>query len=203
MNATSTLMLTIFILGSFCIVDACGGSCVYQRYPAGHQCSSPNGRFIVENENRTGEPRHVLMLKDNENNTHYEIYSYDREASVVWAPDSKKILINNYAGSDHTMNLIFYIDEKKLQIDLKYLLMQHLTEKEKQTVENNDHVYLSGLEWIDNNNLRVIVWGHGSFNPEGFCKCYILKISGGIRQCEDSFVKKKIDSEEYCEKIKN
>lgn len=202
MNANRVLVLVSLACALFCSTVANGRSCIFQLYPDGQPCTSPNGRYTIENLNRTEEPHHILMLKDNGNNTVRKLYSYDREASIVWSPDSQKLLLNDYAGSDYTLNYILYVNEQRPVVDLKQALVQNMAKKERRSATNNDHFYVSGLEWIEDSKVKLIAWGHGSQNPNGFCRCYIYVMTGGVTRCKNFHLKKAADAEDHCEQLK-
>lgn len=199
------IIVTIFLFTtiSFSNIEAKSDICI--RSSEAESCTSPNGRFSIkfdENMNPSAAQRYVLILHDKRTNTRRILYYYDRWVSAIWSPDSQKILINNYAGSDYTLNLILYIKREILPINLQHELIRYMTTKEQQNVKNNDHVYFSALKWMDDKNIKLIIWGHGAQNPDGFCKCYIYKIAVGIGQCEESFKNNNVDLESYCEQLK-
>jgi hypothetical protein len=206
MNVKNKIILvTIFLFTIISISNVEAKSSICVKSSDAKICTSPNGRFSIifgENLNHSTTQKYVLILKDNMTNIRRILYYYDRWISAIWSPDSQKILINNYAGSDYTLNIILYINRKIPPINLQNELIRYMTAKEQQIVKNNDHIYFSALEWIDNKNIKLIVWGHGAQNPDGFCKCYIYKMSVGIRQCEESFKKDNVDLESYCEQLK-
>jgi hypothetical protein len=33
-----------------------------------------------------------------------QLYVYDRSVSIVWSPDGRRLILNDFAGSDYTNN---------------------------------------------------------------------------------------------------
>jgi hypothetical protein len=62
-----------------------------------------NGRALVLRSVKSGERR--------------TLYTYERDASVLWSPDSRRIVINDYAGTDYTNNLVVSIYRDAPPID--------------------------------------------------------------------------------------
>lgn len=202
MNVTKIIIHFCFCCALLCPKSAIAAAVVCERYPEGKQCTSPDGRFTIENINSLEEPHHLLNVKDNKTNTIRKLYSYEREASLVWSPDSTKLILNDYAGSDYTINLIFSITKQKPILDLRKSLIQKMPKFERKRAIFNDHVYVSGLEWIGNQQIMTIVWGHGDHNPKGFCECYIFSVNGNTSHCKTHKHKNCEDAEEVCERLK-
>jgi len=66
----------------------------------------------------------ALVLRNVKSGERRTLYTYDRDATVVWSSDSRWIAINDRAGSDYTNNVVVSIDRSTPPIDLKKLLLQ-------------------------------------------------------------------------------
>lgn len=174
--------------------------CVPNGRSAGPSVTSPDGRYEVSKvfcSSQTKEREMALVLRNVQSGESRTLYTYDRDASVIWSPDSRWIAINDYAGSDYTNNVVVSIDPSMPSIDLKQRLLES---KPKQRILESDHLYLSASEWKSHSEIQLVAWGHDSGRKIGFCRCFLVSLGGTIRQCHLSV--KGDDPEEYCENIK-
>lgn len=187
--------LVVFLVMSACCWAADG--CELSNRREGLVAVSPDGRYKVVNflcSRQIDDKRAALVLVNRKTGARRTLYFYTRGATVVWSPDSRRIAINDYAGSDYTNNLVYSIDQDGQPIDL-----QKQWDKWKEMPEA-DHFYMSVLQWTSRDDLKLIVWGHGGAPTRGFCRCFFLNLSDGkSRQCHLDTTG---DPEEYCEKIK-
>jgi hypothetical protein len=116
---------------------------------------------------------------------------------VLWSPNSRRVAINDYAGSDYTNNVVVSVDKDVPPIDLKKLLSQL---QPRLAILESDHLYLSAKKWKSDSEIELIAWGHDSARENGFCQCFLVSLKGSIQQCRLSFAGS--DPEEYCDKIK-
>jgi hypothetical protein len=126
---------------------------------------------------------------------HRTLYTYDRDATVNWSPDSLWIAINDYAGSDYTNNVVLSVDRSTPSIDLKERLLQS---KPKRSILGSDHLYLTASEWKSESEIELLAYGHDSERRISFCRCFLMSLKGSIQQCRLPEGK---DSEDYCVKI--
>jgi len=191
-----------FLVGLLLVVPAAGqtGDCVPNGRSAGPSVTSPDGRYQVLNvfcSSQTNERELVLVLRNVKSGESRTLYTYNRDATVVWSPDSRWIAINDYAGSDYTNNVVVSIDRSAPPIDLKKRLLQS---RPKQQILESDHLYLSASEWKSPSEIQLVAWGHDSGRKMAFCRCFLMSLGGSIRQCHLSIVGD--DPEGHCDKIK-
>src|SRR6266568_9468100 len=94
--------------------------CVPSGHLAGPSVLSPDGRYEVENvvcSKSTNE--RVFVLHNVNSGVRRTLYTYTRDATVLWSPDSHYVAINDYAGSDYTNNLVYSVDQTEPPIDLQ------------------------------------------------------------------------------------
>lgn len=178
-------------------------ACELSARREGSVAVSPDGRFKVVNllcSRQTDDKRAALVLVNRKNGAQRTLYFYTRGATVVWSPDSRRIAINDYAGSDYTNNLVYSIDHDGEPIDLQKQLDRTLARYKWKETPQADHFYMSVLRWTSRDNLKLIAWGHGGEPTRGFCRCFFLNLADGTgRQCHLDTTG---DPEGYCEKIK-
>jgi hypothetical protein len=86
-------------------------------------------------------------------------------------------------------------------MDVKRGLIHRLADLERRRITAEDHVYVCGYEWLDDETIGVLLYGHGQHDRNGFCGCYAVGLSGRIAACEGFTVPPQADPEEYCDKI--
>jgi hypothetical protein len=173
--------------------------CVPNGRSAGPSATSPDGRYEVLKvfcSNQANERELALVLRNVQSGESRTLYAYDRDATVVWSPDSRWIAINDYAGSDYTNNVVVSIDRDTPPIDLKQRLLQS---KPKQRILESDHLYLSASEWKSQSEIQLVAWGHDSGRKIAFCRCFLMSLGGSIRQCHLPVTGD--DPEGYCQNI--
>ena len=190
------------LVGLLLAIPAAGwaGDCVPGGRRAGPSVTSPDSRYEILTvfcSSQTNERELALVLRNVKSGERRTLYVYDRDATVVWSPNSRWVAINDYAGSDYTNNVVLSIDKSTPPIDLKKLLLQS---KPKLDILGSDHLYLSASEWKSEREIEVVAWGHDSERKIGFCRCFLISLEGLIRQCSLPVVGD--DPEGYCNKIK-
>lgn len=194
--------MTRLLVGLLLAMPAVGQTpdCVPSGRSAGPSVTSPDGRYEVLNvfcSSQTNERELALVLRNVKSGESRTLYTYERNATVLWSPDSRRIAINDYAGSDYTNNVVVSVDQSAPTIDLKKWLLQS---KPKQNILGSDHLYLSANEWKSESEIQLLAWGHDSGRKVGFCRCFLVTLGGSIQQCRLSVTGD--DSEEHCDKIK-
>ena len=199
-------MLQIIKLCMVCVVGVSASyaadDCVPGTHRTGPGIPSPNERYRILNVQcaRPSDDRAFVLLGPKKKSRRL-LYSYGRDASAVWSPDSSMIAVNDYAGSDYTENRVLSADGERPPIDLKAELKEHLPPDKLRELLGNDHVYLSVTKWLSRDDLQIMAWGHGEVSPGGFCRCYVLSLaSKDSRECPVPH--KAGDPEESCEKLK-
>lgn len=190
------------LVGLLLAVPAVGqtSDCVPTGRSAGPSVTSPDGRYEVLKvfcPSQSNERDMALVLRNVQSGESRTLYTYDRDASVIWSPDSRWIAINDYAGSDYTNNVVVSIDQGTPSIDLKQRLLQA---KPKQRILESDHLYLSASEWKSQSEIQLLAWGHDSGRKKAFCRCFVVSLGGSIRQQHVSVTGD--DPEGYCENLK-
>jgi hypothetical protein len=157
--------------------------------------TSPDGRYRVSNvfcSDQTHGRDLVLVLQNVKSGERRTLYTYNRDASVVWSPDSRWIAINDFAGSDYTNNLLVSVDRRAPSIDLQERLLHA---EPQQSVLKSDHLYVAAVEWKAEGELELLAYGHDSQRRISFCRCFLISLKGRVQQCRLPNAR---DSEDYC-----
>lgn len=141
--------LPLLIVFSLLVISSLAWSqdCVPGQRAFRQPVTSPDGYYRVANvfcSDQTKERALALVLRNLKSGEHRVLYTYDRDAAVLWSPDSRSIVINDFAGSDYTNNLLVSVDRRGPPIDLKERLLRS---EPKQGVLKSDHLYIAGIEW--------------------------------------------------------
>lgn len=142
---------------------------------------SPNGLYVVVNvDNVKMTPSHELLIRNMKSGSLTPLLAYPRWVSTLWSPSGSALIVNDHAGSDYANAYvyIFGISPKRVSVvrELKKTL------PDDTTLFQNDHVYVEGTQWIDDNTIKVKVYGHGPVNPNGFVRYFEYTLGGGIRE---------------------
>jgi len=149
-----------------------------KRFPGPKsELTSPNGRYVLRNEDHYENYKHFIFLKDKTAGKSREVYEYGRSATVVWSPDSQHFAINDYAGSDYTETTILSVDEGVPKIDVQ----EEVARKGDVTL-GGDHEYFGVAYWVDDRRVVIHHWGYGNGDPV-YCECYIYTLNGPVRKC--------------------
>ena len=158
--------------------------------------ASPDGRYVVSNVFCSNQEHELaLVLRNRKSGKARTLYRYDRDASVVWSPDSRWVAINDFAGSDFTNNLLVSIDPSISPISLKERLLRS---EPNQKALKSDHLYIAATEWQSPTEIELLVYGHDSERRTSFCRCFRMSLQGMVRQCRLPNGK---DSEDYCVRL--
>ncbi len=171
--------LLIFIL----VTSAIGGEELI-RFPGEiTEIISPSGKYVLYNvDNEKGEHNHILFLKENKKEKDIELYSYKRYVEILWSPIGNSLIINDHGGSDYTNSIIFILDGERKMIDIGKELKKKLGDNK--SIFGNHHVYIEGIKWIDENKLKVKIYGYGDIDPDGFALLYEYTIEDGFSLIE-------------------
>jgi hypothetical protein len=169
--------------------------CVPSKRAFRSSVTSPNDRYRVGNvfcSDQAHERQLALVLLNIKSGERRILYTYNRDATVLWSPDSRWIAINDFAGSDYTNNLLVSIGGRGPPINLKEQLLRS---EPKQSVLKSDHLYVAAIEWTSESEIKFIAYGHDSERRISFCRCFLMSLKGKVQQCRLPNTK---DSEDFC-----
>jgi hypothetical protein len=162
------------------------GSCVFlaccltfaedsQKTPVpqdGEQLTCSTGKYtlimnvwIDSEAGRMGD----FWIKDNKTGKQKKVLEFDRDASAKWSPKGDRFYINNFYGSTNATCILFSLDALTRPVDLEKQLRQ--MEKKKPGAApfvNYGHVYIAGVKWVSDDDLRVDATGIDNDNRRDF-----------------------------------
>ncbi len=141
---------------------------------SGADLLSPDGRYIIRNENRDSSPRaftgafHTLFLDETARKSRRKLCDYIRHVQVAWTADSSRILVNDYYTSNSSRALVFSVEQsaESTIIDKNWLITA-LPAPQAERLRNNKHVYIQA-SGMNGDRLLFNVRGYGEGDPAGF-----------------------------------
>ena len=126
---------------------------------------SPDGKWrIVNRDPDDSDHPHTLVLHETNGGGERTLYEYGRSVRVAWSPDSRRIAITDYVGSN--------VAECVVVDRVTFAKRDVMAEAQKSSariagVMRNFHSYFECPRWTSNRDLRIHVWGYGDHNPKG------------------------------------
>jgi len=146
-------------------------------FPGGESTApSPTGRLVIRNVDSDAEPHHTLYLKQ-ANGSEHRLLSYGRHVSVLWAPNERTVVVNDFAGSDYSVCRVYLVESGRA-VDVSQAIR---TRYGDDTVFENHHVYFEAVAWRGAETLKVKVWGYGDQHPNGFTRFFTYGLDGEVR----------------------
>jgi hypothetical protein len=89
------------------------------------------------------------------------LLGFDRSCDVLWAPDSRRLALTDWGGSDFAEIVIAEIGETPVlrELDLSDVRQKMAPE------EISGHCYYEALQWKDPDRLQIRVFGHADEAP--------------------------------------
>jgi len=147
--------------------------------------TSPDGRYLIANIDVERPDQvsylgdsHALYLFDLKTVSMRKIHRYGRGVTVVWAPDSSALFINERTGSDSSNVFVFLVTGSR-KIDVAQELKKKVPNR---SILENHHVYVEGVEWAGGQVLKVRVHGYGDRDPNGFELLYEYVVGNGLKR---------------------
>ncbi len=161
------------------------------RFPGERsQMESPDGRYVLINVDSENKEQilslggnHALFLQNSKTGKKEKIYSYDRYVEVLWSPNGRRMIINDYGGSDYAFPIIFSFDGNIESINVEDKVRRELADN--RSIIGNHHVFIIGTEWLGEDKVKIKIYGYGDVDPKGFTLWYEYQISDKFK-----FIKK-------------
>ncbi len=172
----------LILLGSSLVLWA--GECVPGGRPARAAVVSPDGRYRLLDllcSNPSEAQRGALVLAETKSGTRRTIYNYNRDAGALWSPDSRHIAVNDYAGSNVTLNVVLSVSGQAPPIDLNERVLDSIPGRR---IPRTDHLYMSVIGWRSNDEMELIAFGHISEldkPADGFCLGFSVTLEGKVQ----------------------
>jgi hypothetical protein len=132
-------------------------------FPGSHVSRSPDGRWELYSEPPVGDEGHKLQLKAKDGGSVRTLFLFPRHVDSQWAPNSRRIAVTDYMGSDESDCKI---------VDIKTAVTTSVLGALKSTqlapvLEGNHHSYLRCLGWRGPDVVEIEVQAYGDANPKG------------------------------------
>lgn len=170
--------------------------CVPSKHAFRKPVTSPDGRYRISNvfcSDQARERELALVLRNLKSGETRILYTYNRDASVVWSPDSRWIAIDDFAGSNITNNLLVSVDQSIPSINVNERLLRA---EPKQWILKADHLYVAVTEWESRSEIKLLAYGHDSEQRKSFCRCFRMSLEGKVETCHVP----NAEDEDYCVK---
>ncbi len=149
------------------------------NFPGAAEARDPTGRYAVvpAAEGSGGRALDLRVLKSGRDR---RLLSFDRAASVLWAPDGNALAITERRGSDASALRVFFPERPDATVDVgAELALAYPSMPER---ERNRHVYLEAVRWLDAKTLRFRLRGYGERDPQGFDILFDYPLGGRVRR---------------------
>jgi hypothetical protein len=169
MFSVRALLVLALLIAAAIIVSATS----FVVFPKANQLRSPDGRFVIQNENRDAAPSdmvgtfHSLWLVESATQRSRKLCDYVGLAAVAWS-DSGSLIITQYVGKQTSRALVFpnAVSDDPILLD-KSTLTRLVPVELRPTLRENDHIFVEGAR-VDADTLYLRVWGRGLHDPQGF-----------------------------------
>jgi len=146
------------------------------QFPSQRRLASPNGEWVIVNKDPVSTAdEHTLWLERSSAGTRKQLYTYERHVTVFWSPDSKKICITDFEGSDSSRPYVFEI-QHGTRVDIRERAATNSAELRRLLA--NHHAYVEGVGFLKGDRLLIRAHGYGDQPPEGFSRCYEVSLEG-------------------------
>jgi hypothetical protein len=129
--------------------------CIYENQIV----SSPNARWeLSRRENPNGNESQV-WLKDRNTLHEREIYTFGRQVSAIWSPDSTKILLTDHEASNASFCVLLFVKEGIQPVPIGSLLSDELADSPYAAFSAGDKWYLEGVRWRGSRTVDLVLHG--------------------------------------------
>jgi len=186
--ATATILLLAvgFAYGAT-ILDKPPGPSGNASFPYVSDSWSPDGRFLLKSVDTPNDPDapHRIYLTDMQTGVRTILYSYARQAQILWSPGSDAVAINDYDANDDAQCVVFPLLPGRARVDLReQFLKSHRPDREKKPVADRhlyDRNYAHVLRWLDARTLLVAFEGRNSRTNRRFLLEYTYAAGDSFR----------------------
>ena len=169
-RSSSALVPVLYLLLWVGICHAAGA-----KLP-GPPVNSPNGRWqITSQEPSDGVEFHRLVLVDRSTGSMTAFDRFPRHADVLWSPDSERIAVTDFSGSDESDCRV------ALRSGADRLSVRQAIEGTPygKLAADNHHAYIKCSRWIGTSTIEFEVSAYGDANPKGASKRGRLNVATG------------------------
>ena len=136
---------------------------------------SPDGRWVLRNQDSDTEPNHVLFVRRLPSGSELQLMTYGRSVEALWAPSGSSLAINDHEGSDLTVCNVFSLNDGVKRADLLPLVEKQLQGDPQ--FETSTHVKIEAIAWRGPQVVVIRVSGYGDRAPNGFKRMFEYSIA--------------------------
>jgi WD40 repeat protein len=137
-----------------------------KAFPGTDVARSPDRKWELRSEPPTNDEGHKLQLRAVADGSVRQVLSFRRHVNALWAPDSKRIAVTDYEGSDSSECRIVDVNTGKptsVSDALKGTSLESL-------IARNHHAYVKCLRWRSPTVVEIEIDAYGDANPKGIKK---------------------------------
>lgn len=148
-----------------------------------NKSESPDGRYLLLNVVHLDQVDAdgnwaSIFLVDTKTGSKTLFYKYGRDVRVVWSPDSKRVVVNDYWGSNVSRSVLFALNGSNQRVDIGEKLMKSdRPRREKESIDTADHVYASVVKWLNDKAVIFKIYGYNGVDPDGFTLVYAYDVA--------------------------
>jgi hypothetical protein len=176
MNVLAPILASMMVLPAF-------GSGVKFPSQASVKAKSPDGKWWVVWNDPSGhqsDPGHRLLLRSKA--TTFELRRFDRACDVLWSPDSSRIAVTDWLGSNLSDVFIYSPENQGLGKSLRDLFPGTAISEPELT----GHCYFAATKWLDGHRLGIRVFGHtDEVHAHTFEHKYVFDFGSGRFEAAD------------------
>jgi hypothetical protein len=156
-------------------------------FPKTGQLVSPDGRFVVRNQERASDTdfvgtTHSLWLVEAATGRSRKLCDYLGVAAVAWS-NNEFVVVTEYVARRTSRAWVFPVATRRDAVMFnKPTLVRMVPPKLRATLEENDHVFVEAAR-VEKETLFLRVWGYGPRNPQGFRWSCQYTMGEGILSC--------------------
>lgn len=134
------------------------------------EAKSPNGLYTIKNVDKTigNIPSEKYTIRHGEVDKHHLIFiwnlqkktavlrSYLRDTDVLWSPDSKAFIVNDYVGSNMTIPFLYWVKDLHHPANIGAKFTDTLKNKDdKSKVAHSLHLHILATRWLSPNCVEI------------------------------------------------
>jgi hypothetical protein len=143
-------------------------------FPGATASRSPDGKWEIYSEPPLGGEGHKLQLRAKADGSIRTVLIFPRHVDSQWAPNSLRIAVTDYVGSD--MSDCKIVDLKTAQITS---VAKALPTELRTVLDGNHHSYVKCGRWRGTDLLEVEIESYGDANPKGISSKVTFDVRSG------------------------
>ena len=142
-------------------------------FPKAGQLASPDGRFVVRNQERAGSDKEFtgtsrsLWLVEADTGHSHKLCDYLGVAAVAWS-NNDFLVVTEYVAKKTSRAWVFSATDHRDPVVLDKVTLTRMVPVElRPALRENDHVFVE-VSRAEDETAQLRIWGYGSHDPQGF-----------------------------------